>query len=562
MNRMKSATLLAVIVCVVWPCEAAGAESKELAKLLRVMPSDFPMVVVVQDMAELDRTISTIRKRFAASSDEATIVTQMKEEIGVAQWADLGKPMGVGVPAFGGAEWQGVLWFWIDDFANKAKGLSGATETDGVWELPFEGKETLFARVMGEYVAISNTKQTLERASKNEQPLTEAGGRVRKLLGEREAWIRLNVEPVRNKALGGVAQAAQMAPMFAMMAGTQGGADPAVLTGLVTALMDGAKKYVEQIDVVDVVIGLTESEANVTLATTYKDGAIKGYLAKQEPASVPLLKHVEEQPYFLALGYHIPGDASPFFDYMLRKVNSAMTPPPQPGADAKTADGMKEALETMRALFKKMEGQTMVMGMASDGMRVVGDYVGKDPIGLREAVKQSFIVPNPLMSQFNAGATYEALDSKKIGSVLVDQFALKVDTTNPAAANMLAMYGGSPRMSLGVVGDRVRYCMGAESPLQRVFAEKVEKPFASNEYVTKALSALPTKRNAIIVIDPVGFLPLIGPMMGKPPTGDVPLGPPIAISVSLSGEPARVDIHVPFRAIERTMQAFGSEEPL
>ena len=41
-----------------------------------------------------------------------------------------------------------------------------------------------------------------------------------------------------------------------------------------------------------------------------------------------------------------------------------------------------------------------------------------------------------------------------------------------------------------------------------------------------------------------------------------PPGPPVAVSVSLSGEPARVDINVPFKAIERMVKAFSPQQPM
>jgi len=556
MNRIGSAVLMAFGVCVVWPCGMAQAGGEELDKLLRIMPSDFPMMIVVQDMAALDKTTTTIKKRFEPSNQDAGMMAQMQGEIGIAEWADLSKPMGVGVPAFGGAEWQGVLWLWIDDFAGKAKGVSGATETEGVWTLPFEGKDTLFARAEGEYVVVSNAQAALAQVGKDGQRLAASWKSVGKLFGKRDVWVHLNFEPMRTMALGKVAQAAQMAPMFAMMAGAQGGADPAVLTGMVTALMDGVEKYVEQIGTVDAFIGLSKNQADVTLATIYKDGAIKSYLAKQKTAAVAPFEDVGEQPYFMAFGYHIPGAESPFFDYALAKISAAtQAPPPQPGTEAKGADDMKKALESMREFFRKLEGQNMVMGVSPGGMRVVGDYQGRDVKGLFEAVKESFIISNPLMEQFNAGTQYEALGSKAVGNVNVEEFALKVDTTNPAAASLLQMYGGNPRMTIGTVDDRVRFCMGSELPLQQIFAGKVEKPFASNQHVSKVLSALPSKRNAVLLIDPMGVLPLLGPMMGMPPAGDQQPGPPIGVSVSFAGEPARVDIHVPFEAIERVTKA-------
>ena len=86
--------------------------------------------------------------------------------------------------------------------------------------------------------------------------------------------------------------------------------------------------------------------------------------------------------------------------------------------------------------------------------------------------------------------------------------------------------------------------------VQRFFNGKVEKPFTAGRHVADALASLPAKRNAVVLIDPAGLLPLFGPMMGLTATDAIPLGPPIAISASLAGEPARLDIHVPLRATD------------
>jgi hypothetical protein len=79
--------------------------------------------------------------------------------------------------------------------------------------------------------------------------------------------------------------------------------------------------------------------------------------------------------------------------------------------------------------------------------------------------------------------------------------------------------------------------------------------------VRAALSALPDRRNAIILIDPAGALPILGPLLGKPNPMELPPGPPIAISASLCDEPARLDIHVPLRTIERIVQAMSPQDP-
>jgi len=98
--------------------------------------------------------------------------------------------------------------------------------------------------------------------------------------------------------------------------------------------------------------------------------------------------------------------------------------------------------------------------------------------------------------------------------------------------------------------------------MHRAFGGKVDKPFTSGRFVQEAIAKLPARRNAMILVDPAGILPMIAPMMGRPSMDAIQPGPPIAIAASLVGDPARVDIHVPLRAIERVIQATAPEEPM
>ena len=566
MNGRRSAIAVAVCLWVAFPCARTVGAGDDVGALLRAMPADFPVVVVVPDMAGFDKTVSAVKRRFDPSEGDDGIVSQIKRETGIAEWADFGKPMGFGIPAFGGAKWQGVVWLSVADFAKRAKAVPGASEADGVWELPFEGKDTLFVCVRGDFVAVTNRREVLTRVRKEGPSLADGAKVGMNLLRGREAWIHVNVDPVRPSALAGVAQAAQMAPMLAMLASQQGGADPAMLTGLFGGAMDGVKGFVEQIASVDVVISLSETAADVTVATAYEEGPIKTYLAKQKPAKVPLLGQLEEQPYVLAWAHHVPGRESPFLDYWVDQMASAIQSAPTGGGAegeaAGRASALKEAVETARELFRRVEGQNFVMHVSSGKLGVVCDYMSEDPKGLVELVKKSLTMSNPLMTQLYAGARYEALGSKTVAGVSVEEFSLKVDTTNPAAASLLALYGGNPRFVIGIAGDRVRYCMSSDPRLERVFAAKVGKPFTSNRYVSEALAALPARRNMILLVDPAAVLPVIGPMIGKPTAAPIPPGAPIALAVCLAGEPARVDIHVPFRASERLMQATGRDEPM
>jgi len=573
MKSQRFVFMIAVGLVMGLPVRSVRAGAAEVEALMRLMPADSSFSAVVFDFEKLDKTLAAVVKGIKSDAKPPQILGDIKEELGIADWIDFTKPMGMAQPTIEGGD-QSTLWVVVPGFAEKVKAVANAKEEDGVWHLTFEGKSDVYAKAKGGYVIASESKEGLAAATKEGKTLADEFKTRMDLLTNRDAYIHLNFDPIRPMALGGIAQAAPMLPMLAMMAAQRGGGDPMAMTGLFTGISDGIKNFVEQVTYLDITVGLTETAANLTLATGYKDGTIKRYLAKQKPASVAPLTEIEDQPYFMAMGSHFPGGESPFMDYFFDKVSAAAAPPPglapppgpvpgaPPVAAAPPSDAAKEAVQISRDLYRKVEGWNSIVAMTPSGMRMSGDYLGGDTQGILDLSKKTMTKVNPLTKTFNGGASYEVLGPKKIGETSVDQFAVKFDTTNPAAAQAAQMMGENMRFSVGIAGGRVRYCMGSDQDAQRVFSGKVEKSLAANKVVAEAIAALPAKRNAVMLIDPVGLLPMIGPMMGMPKVEPMPPGPPVAISVSLSGEPARVDINVPIQAIERMVRAFSSQQPM
>jgi hypothetical protein len=546
-----------------------GGEEDVLG-LLRLIPADLPAVAVVVDIQKLDKSVSSFVKRLNPDEAEPSILADIKSELPFAEWVNFSKPMGIAKPMGttsstpGSAPDEGLLWVNVPDFATKAKSVEGAAVEEGLWKLPFDsGTTTLYVKLRGDYVIVSRTKEALVKLSAESKSLAEEVKARLDVLRGRDVLIHLNVDPVRSMALASIAQSAQMIPMIAMMVGQGGTADPAMITAVATAAFDAAKRLVEQVAYVDVFIGLNDQVGSATILTGYKEGPIRDYLARQKPASAPLLADLEEQSYAFAAGCQLPGADSPFVDYLIDKMTSAI-PQPQPapeGGAAPQSDALRQALKIMRELYRQIEGGNLIVAGSPEGMRFSGNYMAKDAKALLDLLKQSITSANPLMQQLSSGAKYEPLGEKKLGDVSVEEFTMKVDESNPAAAGIRAMYGANPKFTVGVVGGRVRFCMGSEAQVSRAFAGKIDKPLTSNKYVSEALAAIPEKRNMVLLIDPPGIIGLVpAELSGIPKTEPAPPGPPIAVSVSLAGEPARVDIHVPLRAIERFKQTVAPNE--
>jgi hypothetical protein len=543
----------------------ASAAPAEVEALLRAMPGDVPLAGVILNLEKLDKSIGNAVKTIDPSAKYGGMLADIQNDLPIAKWIDFAKPVGmVQANMMGGGE--PVLWATVPDFTNKIKTVAAAREENGVWHVPFEGSKTVYAKVKGAHIAAATDLDVLNAATKEGKTLADELKAQADLLKDRDALIHLNFDPIRPMALMGLTQASQFAPMLAMGAAAQGG-DPAGLIAVIGTLVEALKKFVEQTAYLDIAVAAGESTGMLTLAAGFKDGEIKNYLAKQKPASVPLLADMPEQPYLFAMGCHVPGSESPFFDYFFDKFLAALTGPPAPGAMPTTppspegVQAAKDAMQISRDLYRKVEGWNTVMSFTPNGMRVSGDYIAADAQPILDLTKKNITTSNPLMKNFSGGASHEPLGTTKIGDATVEQYAIKFDTTNPAAAHAAQMMGANSRFYLGIAAGRVRYAMGTEEDARRVFTGKVEKPLASTKPVADAIAALPPKRNALVLIDPSGILPLLGPMMGMPKTEPLPPGPPLAVSVSISAEPARVDVHVPYEAIARMVKALKPTPP-
>ncbi len=527
--------------------------------VLKQMPADFPLGAVIVDFDKFDKNVIAYAKAINPKSEFEGMLADIKKDMGIAPWIDFTKPVGMAQPSLQGGD--PILWASVPNFKDKIKTVAGAKEEEGgIWFLPFPEMDDIYAAVKGDLVVAASDKSQLEAALKKEGRTLADELRPRlDLLTNRDLYVHLNFDPIRPMALGAIAQGAQMAPMMAMMAAQQGGGDPASMTAVFGGIIDAVKNFVEQASYVDIAFGITPAAATATIATGFKDGPIKNYLAKNKPASAPLLATVEEQPFTMAAAWHIPGEDSPFMNYIFDKMGSV------PGGAA-PAGGEKsagaEGAEIARDLYRKVEGMNVVMHMTKDGMTSAGDYMGKDVAGIQELAKKSMIKESPVAAMMSSGISYEAGASKKFGDKTVETFTVKIDPANPSAEQAKKMMGPNTTLYMGPMEGRVGYFLGSEADAQKYFTGKVAKPLASGALVSEALKNLPAKRNLVVLIDPAGVLPAFGPLMGMDVPQNIQPGPPVAMSTSLSGEYARTDIHVPAKAIARVVEAVTPASPM
>jgi len=543
------------------PVGSVRGQDADVEAILKLIPSDMTVAAVVVNADRFDENLVAFIKSINPGTDFKGIVAQLKNELGAADLIDFKKPMGLAQPGLAGGS-KNLLWGRASGLADKLKTMPTAKEEEGIWHITFDAKEDMYCVIKGDIViaSVGGTREDVQKVMKVEHSLAdELKGRL-EMLKDRDFLFHLNFEPIRAMALGGIQQLATMAPMMAAMAGQQGGIDMTAATNAINGLVDGVKQFGEQAAYLELVGGITKANADVTLAFGFKDGDIKNYLTKNKPAEV-LLSDIGEQPYLVAFAWQVPGKDSPFINWFFDKLSAMHAP--AAGGDAKPAEGekpnnnMKEVIKTSQELYQKVEGASAVVNFSAKGMQITGNYQASDAKGALELVKKGLANTGSLTKGMG-GVSYEASGSKKIGDANVDEFSMKFDATNPQAGMLGKFFSEAGRFYVGVVGDRVRYYLGAEADAPKAFAAKVEKPLAGSASAADAIKALPAKKNVLLLLDFSGVLGMVSTMTGAPMALPPGAMQPAAISLSMCGEPARLDVHVPLASLRGALQAAGA----
>lgn len=557
MYRFRTVAIIVCIGLLLNPGRALGG-APEVEKLMGLMPADLPLTMIVVDLATLDRAVGSFLEAIGEDRSNASLIAKVKEEFPIGSWIDFSKPIGLAHTTLTQAE-KPLLWAYIPQFKEKVKQYAGATQEDGAWHLPFKDADSVYAKSLGDCVVIGQSAEALARATTGRTSLGKELKTRMDLLKGRQALLHIDMESVRPPLLTALTQAAQMAPMLAMMMSQQSGGDAATMTGVFTTVFDAAQKFVQQINTIDIAISIDADAAHAVLAAGFRDGAIKKHLEQTSPATVPWLSSIQTQPFVLALAYHIPGKASPFIDYVFSTVAGGPPAAPAPkSGDTDTQTDAVGAANVTRDFYGMIEGMNMLLTMSPKGMAISGDYIGGDSNALFSLAKKAVIASGSFLNRLGGAGGWEPMPSRKIGNATVEEFSIRFDSSNPRSATALKLYGGDLRYAIASGRGGVRFYLGHPSHLDRAFPDRVNAPLGSSAGVKQALAALPTKANAILLVDPAGSIPLLARLGVGAQARRTSPGPPIALALSLSGEPARLDVHVPVGAIKRLKDALGS----
>ena len=542
-------------------CPVAFGQDAGTTRVLESIPAKFPLAIVFVDAAKLDASVAAFSKRTGTRFADEGLLADLKRQLPVLEWMDLSHPVGLAYASLD-AGTRPIVYARVPDFRAKIKTLKDATQEDGVWRLTFDDLGVYYARVVDDYVIASAFNENVTPVA-GEKSLADAMKHRADVWRGRDVVVHVNFEPLRAMVTAQVDKVAVMAPMMAMLAAQQGG-DPASVIKTLTATFDAAKRFVAQLDQLDLALAVSENAVSVVLHGSFQEGSISKYLADVKPSDRAPFAGLREQPYVLAMDYGFPGDDSPFFDFLFDKLGAA--PPPDPSAQAQgdqaDAEARARAERVARDLYKSVRGANMLLAVSPNGIRLAGNYFGSDPKAILELATQALTNPNAALVRMKAGMTFDSLGTRTVGRASINEFAVIPDTSNAVGATFVKLMGERPRFALGLTDVGVGVCMGSDAYVTQHFAGGKDKPLRAARHVAKALAALPPKRNITLLLDPAAMLTLSGPLFGTPDMDPISPGPPVAISVSLSAKPVRLDIHIPARAIARYHEMLSPADPL
>ena len=506
------------------------ARAAETDAVLNKVPAGMPVLFVIGNAEELEKKLLAVAKSVTGEDQGDSPLAELKGELGVADWVDFSKPVAIAIAEIPPVDDSGLGWVVVPEFASKVKALEGATEEDGVWQLPVAPDVTVYAKSLGSYVVVGQRKALVQKAAEASKSMAESMQTPLAKVGPCDLLVHVDMKELRPQLQQQLAQFGAMAPMMAM--GMAQGGDPMSMVNMLTAVLDELQRVVGQWSYVTAGLRVDASVMDLTLVTGFTEGDIRQMLNEIKPGEVAWLGDVPQQSYLLAMGSHFPSGTGKLLDHFFQTLKSK----PWPAQDGE-GDGPQAYFEKIRVLMGQVKGGSMVMNMnlMAGDMTQTATYLSDNPKALLDATVAMMTDDSPMAAQLNSGVSWTASGTKSVNGTEVQVFAAQIEPGNPAAMMLQGKIAG-----LGLTGDRVRMFQGAEAKLAEAFPGQIDAPLRTANQVKEALEALPRQKNMVMLLD-------IGSMMGAP-------GEPIGMSLSLAGDPAVLTIHVPVAALQRAMQ--------
>ena len=92
----------------------ARAGDGQVEAVMKMMPADFPLTAVIVNLEKFDKNIIAFGKTVDPQNEEPGILADIKKQLGVAEWVDFSKPIGLAQPALRGGD--PIIWATVAKF--------------------------------------------------------------------------------------------------------------------------------------------------------------------------------------------------------------------------------------------------------------------------------------------------------------------------------------------------------------------------------------------------------------------------------------------------------------
>lgn len=561
---MKRTLGMMTSLCVAIGLCAPAARADEMGDLLKLVPGDFAVTIVVPNLEALGEKAGAFAKSVDPASEFS--IKESLENLGpMMNHIDFSKPMVAAqeAGAGGGGGNPMVAWVYVEGAEEKLKGMDGAAENAGIWTVPGAVSGPMFARIEGKYVVVASSPELLPKTPESATSAAPALESHKALLKSDSALVHVNFEPLRPLVQAQLMQVKQMAPMLGMMmagdptnpmAGMAEVAGPAA-----TTLVGLIEEFVKQTDSLDISIGVSESAIDTALFAKFNEGGVQSFLSQSKAPTDPPLSTPGLENFTFAWGARFNGVDSPMATFGQMFLDAVKNAPPMPaqggGQGGAAAGGGKDkivaALGAMVEAAKKSSGTDSTTAIVGGKQVGVSTFVGGDAKDLVALQATSIEAGANLMGS----ASYEKKGASKRGGADVVEFA-RMPSDDPTAAMM------PERFAVGVIGSNAATVQGDEAFVESVFANKGLVPTRSTARAKAVVDKIGKGANGILLLDLAGVAQMVGAMFGTPGGAEIPPGPPVGAALNLTNNPARIDIHLPAKAISRVMQMQGGDAPM
>jgi len=546
--RWKVPVGLVCLLSVAVGVPTAGAADVET--LLRAIPGDLPIAVVVKNLDEFDRNVVHVVARFDPERARKGFVAELKAKLPFGDRIDFTQPMALCQVSTDSPD-ESLIFVVVPDFEQKIRDIEGAIKTGDVWQLSSHGG-MVFVRSRGPFVAAATTESALAALDSESVPLFAKLGANRSFLESRDAFLHFDLYTVRDFLVNAMAQSMQKVPELGANLNVQLGVDIATATGLIGMVIDTLHTFLQQVSVIDLAMSVDRDAIDTTVFAYFHDGPISTYLKKQQPGTGRILADLPNAPFILAGGYECADHESKFLDFVLERSIAAAGL----SGDPVTTEAFRASSTLKHDMFDRIARTGFALSTSGLSMHVAGYYDGRDGAALIEAVKKA-----AEHQSSPSGDTGSTSPQRRIGDVVVQEFSLAPDPSKPQPVFLSPLYGPDTRYAFAQREGRVDYAIGNAAIIEKRFSAGPAASLADNAAVNSTLAKLPAQGNLALLIDPSGVLPLVGPLLGvaAPPIGE-PLSP-IGVVATLSQHPARIDLHIPLRTITALAPPKPAKEP-